>query len=94
VGGDPHLNVVRAELSAAGGDLEEARRVANRAITEEPTLVQGDIAVLVTSVRDDNYKQTWICSRSSIRSSKRDSTIFQPCPSMRDSRKHLSIRSG
>ena len=41
MGGDPYLNVLRASLSSVGGDLEEARDFANRAIKEEPTLVQA-----------------------------------------------------
>jgi hypothetical protein len=58
VGGDPYLNVIRAGLSAASGDLKQARTFARRAVKEEPTLIQAYFAVLGYSIQDKSYQES------------------------------------
>jgi tetratricopeptide (TPR) repeat protein len=58
VGGDQYLNVLRAGISEASGDLEGARKAARKAIAEEPTLVQPYYAIIGLSLKDQKYDET------------------------------------
>ncbi len=56
VGGDPYLNVVRAQLTEPGGNLVDARRFAERAVEQEPTLAAGHLALLSYAVLAEKYE--------------------------------------
>ena len=58
VGGDPYLNVVRASVSAASGDLTKAMQQVKRAVEQEPTLLPAYFAAVGISMKAENYDET------------------------------------
>jgi hypothetical protein len=58
VGGDPYLNVLRANLSMVGGDLKAARDFAKFAIKEELGLIPAYLSLLAVSLREENFKES------------------------------------
>jgi hypothetical protein len=58
VGGDPYLHAVRANIHFEAGDLAAARRAANKAIEEEPTLRQPHERLLVIALQEKNFDET------------------------------------
>jgi tetratricopeptide (TPR) repeat protein len=58
VGGDPYLDLLRANLSEARGDLKEARRFARRAVDREPSLLAAHWALVGYSLTNKDYDET------------------------------------
>jgi hypothetical protein len=55
VGGDPYLELTRASVREAQGDLEGLQRFALRAIEREPSLLQGHFALVEYSLRTEKF---------------------------------------
>lgn len=58
VGGDPYLDVLRANVNMVAGDLKAARDLANRAIKREPGLVPAYVSLLAVSVQEKNFGES------------------------------------
>jgi hypothetical protein len=58
VGGDPHLNVVRAGISEKSGDLAAAARFAGLAMEQEPTLLTAYFTAIGISLKAAKYDET------------------------------------
>ncbi len=58
VGGDPYLNVMRANIMLGKGDNASARKFATLAVKEEPTLPPAYWALVSVSLADKNYDET------------------------------------
>jgi hypothetical protein len=58
VGVDPYLNVIRAGISEASGDLTGAARFAARAMDQEPTLLPAYFAAVGISMKAAKYDET------------------------------------
>jgi tetratricopeptide (TPR) repeat protein len=57
-GGDPYLDVLRAEALVAAGRLKEARSAAEKAIRDEPDLADGYWSRITMALREKNHKDT------------------------------------
>jgi hypothetical protein len=58
VGGDPYLNLMRASLSEARGDLSGAAKLAKLAIDREPTILQAYFYLIAITMRQEKYDET------------------------------------
>jgi len=58
VGGDPYLNMIRAGLSEADGNLAAAEKFAERAIKEEPTLLRAHFYLIGITLLQKKYDAT------------------------------------
>jgi hypothetical protein len=58
VGGDPFLNLLRANAHVVEGKFDDAERDVRRTIEQEPTLQQGYDLMLVVSASKGNYDET------------------------------------
>src|SRR5262249_55927714 len=58
VGGDPYLDLARADINESQGNLERARRLAFQAIEREPNLLHAYLAVVGLSLKTKNYDET------------------------------------
>jgi tetratricopeptide (TPR) repeat protein len=58
VGGDPYLNVTRAALCDVQGKHDEAKQLARKAATEEPTLLPAYFELLGVSLIQKNHDET------------------------------------
>jgi tetratricopeptide (TPR) repeat protein len=58
VGGDPYLNVLRANLYLESGKFAAAREAASKAIQDEPTLLDGYWCLVTISLREKKFDDT------------------------------------
>ena len=58
VGGDPYLDVLRAGISDAKGELTEAKKFADHAMQEEPTLVPAYFTAVSISMKAGKFEET------------------------------------
>ncbi len=56
--GDPYLNVMRANMCEAQGNLQEAKRLAQKAVDQEPTLLLAHQSVLGYAVALKDHDET------------------------------------
>jgi hypothetical protein len=60
LGGDPYLNVHRAEIRLADGNPEEARAFARRAISLEPSLARPYLILLNIALAEEAHDETLV----------------------------------
>src|SRR5262249_40237636 len=58
IGADPYLNVLRAYVHVEADDLAAARKAAESALAEEPTLVDAELTLLLVSVHEKKHEET------------------------------------
>jgi hypothetical protein len=58
VGGDPYLNVLRAQISADQGKTDAARKLAEKAMEQEPTLEFGHIFLINQALSAKDFART------------------------------------
>jgi hypothetical protein len=58
VGGDPYLNVLRADTHLQAGDLKKARRFAEKAVDEEPDLQAAYWSLVTVALREKQFDET------------------------------------
>ncbi len=58
VGGDPYLDVLRANTHFQSGDLATAREDAERAVKREATLIEGYWTLVTISLSEERYDDT------------------------------------
>jgi tetratricopeptide (TPR) repeat protein len=58
VGGDPYLNLVRANANFESGKFAEAREAASKAIEDEPTMVEAYWSLVAISLREKKFDDT------------------------------------
>lgn len=56
IGGDPYLNVMRAEVFLAEGDLDQAASAAARAVKDDPTMIQGYWTTVTIALRRQDFQ--------------------------------------
>ncbi len=58
VGGDPYLHALRSGLHRQAGDLAAARKAAEQAVREEPTLQEGYWGLVEVTLAEKKYDET------------------------------------
>ncbi|MBN1909246.1 MAG: hypothetical protein JW818_05875 [Pirellulales bacterium] len=57
VGGDPYLNIMRAYIHSAKGDAKNAKRLAEEAVKEGPTLIDGHWMLVNLSLAEKDFDE-------------------------------------